>query len=896
MRRLVLLVLSLTVVAAAWFGIKQAHRVYGSLWLDIYLALFVALPLLSGVRGATAGRQGFKGFFRSLLSVTAGLLIATLVYQNLTENWLWACLAGAVIPGIVTAAREWQVFTAQAKLSQADQALKAKRPKQALGLAQKTRSVYIARGNREGQAVAERYLGIAYAQTGELISAARYLNSALALFRSLGNEEQAKQVEKLLTQLRGMGVDTTASAVSAETFEEEVSRVDWNFVLDGALSIAFVLALLRLWEVESFQASLLAMATFGAVLFLFAYGNYAVFALATAPSREGRGIRGSLLLYNLALLLLALSFTGFLLGQGISQVADFPAALQGVLEGLSSLVADWPSWTLPLAIFVSVLMMLGAIVAASGRSPLDLLRGLWGGDVQRQALQLAMGHLDAKEWTEAITQLTLLIGLLREKDQERRKEVLFCLGFAHYMAEHPKEAERYITDLLESDSQHKEGLYLAGYIALQADQVDEAERRWRELYAIAPEFHPLGSGGDDRGVRYYLCLALYRKAMAVMEKDPEAGAKLLSEVSEIGALDKAASDALIRVHLYRCVSAVRRREWDKAAQEVELARYKLEQLEKLVEDRAEVSKIKGLCQVAGSLVAFRREQYDKAEDGFNTAIEETKGIARKGEFFARPGRSFFEQLLRAAMEAGKGDDDRIAPAFGRDLYFLTSIAQLRNLSEKLARSASPEWKSALSQVKSRLEQSIAIYPDFGEGRAMLGLLYYYLGEDEATKEKGIEILQTIRDRVGSKFVTQTLTQYEADKERREDARKAYFDLLQQYLQFSTVPREERETMRERVLDEMKATGQYEAFIGRGSLELEIEAEREREPTVQEYIDRASLLHEKLEQLKQRDTEDLPPEVQTLMEDLSKHNQELKEKIQEIAKTEQELLLQAQRLL
>lgn len=897
MKKLIPLILSLMVLAVAVFGILQAHRVYGSWWLNIYLAVFVAVPLLAAVQGVTTGPQGFKNLFRSLLSVSAGLLIMTLVHQHLTESWFWACLAGAAIPSTVLAALQWQTSMAQVKLSQAAQATEAQEYGQALKLAQDARTVFAAKGKRDGQAAAEWHIALAYANAGELVRAARYANSTLTLSRALGQEKQAEQAERLLAQLRMRGIDTTASAVGEEALED-VASVDWGFILSGALGIAFVLTLLRLWGAKVAQVSPVVLVAFGLVLFLFVYGNYTIAALANTSLREKRTLWRPVLVFNLALLLLVVGSMSLVLNRSFLQVSDFPSGVQRLMYHLTDLEAAWPTWLLPVVVLVCVVLMVGAIVVGSGRSPVRLLNAATGGGAKRKALQLAQGHLDAQQWGEAIDQLAR-IDLAREKNVALRKEVLFCKAFAHHMVGHPAEARQYTRELLELDAQHREALYLAGFLALDRDLLDEAEINWRKLYSVDPKFSP--SGDTNRSVEYYLCLTLYRKSMSAMKESVDTGAEILAEVSKIGALDKEVSDALVRVHLYRVAQSFRQRKWEQADSEVQLALTKLEHLEHLVQDRTELAKLKGLCRAAQGLIMFRQDKHDGAVESFASALEETKDLARKGDLFGQAGRSFLEQLLRAAAELKDRDESRIDSSFGRDLYYLASLAQVRMLHSDLSiGSLSGERKAQAesvlsSKVKSGLEKSINQDPSFDQARALLGLLYYYLSDDKAVREKGIEILQTVCERVGSKFVAQTVKAQKEEKQRHEDARKAYFDLLQQYLQSSSVPRGDREGLRKRVLEDMQAAGEYEVFVGQGS--LEIESDRERETTVQEYVNRAALLREKLNQLSQLDRKgQLPEEVQALMNTLGTHNQQLQKLVQEISQTEQQLLLKAQGIL
>jgi tetratricopeptide (TPR) repeat protein len=897
MRRVVFLLVGLGIAVAAFFGIRAAHEGYGSWWLTLYLTVAGAMPLFFTTVRIALGVQGIKDFFRALFSAMLGLMVVTLVYQHVTEKWLWACLTGLLAVGIVAMVRQWAVLTAQTRITQADQLLRDGKPQAALKIAQEVRSAFVGKGNREGQALAEWVMGVAYARLNENIRAARYLNSALALYKALDKEEQVKRVENELSALRARGVDVRASAVTADV-GDEVGRIDWSFLVDGVLSIAFLLALLRLWEVSVFHASLGVMAALGAVLLLFVYGNYAITVLAAAA--EERRVRTPLIVFNLALVLLAVSIVGLLLSRGVVQDADFPEALQRAVARFGSLVTGWPGWVTPAVGIVSLIVMLAAIVLASGRSLAGLRKAISRGDVSREALQLAIGHLDSEEWREAITQLTR-IDLLEVKDPVRHKEVLYCLAYAHHRAEHPAEARQYITELLGEDPRHQEGLYLAGYMALKDGQLEEAERAWRALNQLVPRFCPPG-GSPQQSAAHYLSLALYRQAMQAIDKDLEAGAKLLAEVSEIRALDREVADALIRVHLYRTASLIRQLELDRAAYELGLAKDKLQHLKELVGDKDEVAKLTGLCQATLGLVAFKREQYGEAQTSFGQAIKDTKDLVPKQELFAGIGQSFLEQLLRLAFQEGDKDAaGKINRTFSRDLHFLTSVAVLHSLKDTLSESPKDRVPRQLlsetltSEVQRNLERSLDIHPDFVEARALLGLLYYYLGPDKAKREKGIEILQTVHKRVGSRFVSKTVAEYEEQQKRKAEARGAYFDLLQQYLRSASVPIKEREELRQRMLDEMKATGEYEDFVGHGG--LEIDTEREREPTVREYAARAALLAEKLEELKRLDRAgQLPPEVEELMGQLKDRNEALKEQMERIAEVERKLLLKAQQLL
>jgi tetratricopeptide (TPR) repeat protein len=875
----------LLVAAGAYQGITRVHQMYHSWWLTVYLGLCIALPVVVSAWGLSQGRPGFKAFVRVLVSAALGLVVLTLVYQHLTQNWIWACLAGMVIPGFVTLLQGWKTAQARLTLNQAIEHYNQNRYRDALAMAQAALNMAVGRSDRDMQAEAELMVGASYAHSGEGVRAARYLNRARPYLLAKKQQDKVNLADNLLDQLRGAGVDVEASAVADGEAVIEPARVDWAFVLNAVLSVAAPLALIRLWGFEAVQMTVPAAAFTGAFIFLLVFGGYAVIDLVRDRT-DGARVLPKLLLFVLALVAAGGGALGLILTRGGIQAADFPAGVRGALGQVVGTVAGWPGWALPAILGVAVLAGILVVIAASGRSVLGFVQVLTKGDTQRRALELARIHLDAGEWTKAILQLNR-IDLETEKNIDRRKETLFGLGFAHHKAGHPAEAAEYVRELLEHDPAHKEGLFLGGYMALSAEKPDlgQAERCFRRLYDMAPGYHPPGGRAGRGTARYYLCLALYRRAMGLMAQDVEAGAEALGEVGRIGALDKEVADALVRVHLYRFVQLVRRGDWAGGAGEAELAQRKLEHLEGLAEDPKEIAKIRGYCWAARGLVALQRGAYAEAAEHFEKGLQAVESMRRRAAF-AGGGNSLLEQLLRQLVE-GEADARTIHPGFPRDLCFLAAMARLRRLQETPGKAA--EAAKAMAAVQKLLEESLAAAPDFVEGRALLGLVYCYLGDDDDIREKGVEALQSVRERVASKFVSQTLSEYEAEKERLQDAREAYFTLLQQYLQSADVPRNERQKLQDAVVQRMKERGLYETFMGKGGLEIHTE----EEPTVQEYTNRAGVLNAKIQKvLESKRASAQSPQIQELMGRLTEQNQALESAVKSITDLEMKILQEA----
>src|SRR5712691_5086133 len=121
MRRWFGIILVLIVGYTAWSGISAAHTHYGSLWLDSYLALFVALPLALSVFRASFGAFTWEVVVQSTFSIMLSLLVTALVYRNYTHDWLYAALAGVVVFTVARSIRVWPISRADSKLNGAIQ-------------------------------------------------------------------------------------------------------------------------------------------------------------------------------------------------------------------------------------------------------------------------------------------------------------------------------------------------------------------------------------------------------------------------------------------------------------------------------------------------------------------------------------------------------------------------------------------------------------------------------------------------------------------------------------------------------------------------------------------------------------------------------------------------------
>lgn len=883
MANLISYVIAAGLLLGSYLAIAIAQRTYKNVLLTCFLALFVALPLVGAALKLKDGRPAFKNFMRALFSSAASLLVVTLVHQRFTKSWILACLAGMVLPGIVLAIQTAKTSQARLGLNQSIAKYNSADYRTALTLAQSALNAAVSRGERALRAEAEYMVGLSFLQTGELTRAARYLNHSKVNFGPKGSKKHLDHIAKELDNLRRIGIDTEASAVASEDEAKATGGMDAQIVLNGFIAIASILACLQLWGLAPAKASLGEALFIGIFLFLLFLGNYTVAELVLCRAGK-KGLASRLLLFNATFVILALGTLGTALDAKVIAAADFPPALRIIPSAVESLIAGWPSWLFPALIAAGLLLIVLDLALAAGRSPVEALRAIAANGGGDKSLQLARADLDSGEWAKAIVQLSR-IDLVKEKQADRRVEILFGLAFAHHKAGHPTEAEGYAKEVLENDSGNREGLYLLGYLQVEANQLGAAEATWRTLYAQVPGYRPPGSGPADRSAKYYLCLTLYRKAMAIMASDIEAGTEALGEVGRLGALDKSVADTLARVHLYRTVESIRRGDWASASSEIELVRGKLELLEKLMADATERTKVAAYSEAALGLVALQSERYAQASTLFVKALDTSNALRPKLSFGGKGG-NLLEELLRPLLEARR-DSQTIDPRFPRDCRLLAALASLHCLKASAAKPA--DIVAELAKVRDSLNEGITLSPEFLEGLAILGLLWYHLGPDDDIREKGIEALQKVRDRVSSRFVSQTLADHEKDTEVLKDARQAYFDLLQKYFLSADVPHEEREALKKEVIERMKKRGLYESFMGRGGLDLQAD----EEPTVQEHVDRARLLDAKIKQvLLSKRVDALSPKIKEKIETLNAQSGILQKTLGDISKLEMEILREA----
>jgi hypothetical protein len=884
MRKILSIITKVLLVAASGYGIFLVHRAENSWWLDIFLAI-LAIQLLTALFNLLDNGNAWKKVIAGFSTTAISFLIASVVFLYIKPSWFLAALLGVVGGFIINMVFVWNEVMAQVALTQAQNLLKSDK-KEAIRNATRARDLYMKRRLKAGQADAEAFLAEAYSGT-QTTQAIRYANNALSIYRDLNNHNQMSKMRKMLNgfKVRGFDIKGSESALKSEF------RLDYQVFIQGFLWIASWVVILQIWQFEQLQGSLSNLIFAGVSLLILSYGISFIQSMVEFHKKSS-GF--SHFLFFIGWLFANVGGFAWWIRNPKFELSDMPQLFHNPIRLFADFLIAVPEWAafvaLGLGIVAGVFAFLRLRDRLEERKPFSL--DIFGGNAAKKKIIAAREHLKASEWSQAIMALNQ-VDLTQKRNQTYQSEVLFNLSFAHYRSKHLIEAKQFLKELLLAEKNSKHALYLLGYIHLSENELDEAEKVWRSLVAHDRSFSPRDNK-SDRSARHYLCVTLYRKAAGLVGKDDEAVSKLITEVSQLGTLNQEMADVLVRINLNTFCQAVRQNDWQRANTVLTSIQQQLKHLEGLVKNEKDLKKIKSLILAAEGLLAFNQNHYDLAIGKFEAAEKETKQItqAKKPKF--TDGSSPFDFLLKTLLEA-KQDPDKVHSTFPRDLRFMLSISQLRKVHDDLPSLSSRQVVSRMKPIEETLEQVATKNSELIEARGLLGLIYYFFGEDKEKQDFGMEILLMIREGVGSRYINQIVNQYETGKQQNNELKKNYFSLLEQFLHSSTVSHDEREQLRQQLLEQMRSDGKYEEYIGEGKFNLD--SDREREPTVKEYIDRMALLHEKMEQIQKMQASDsFSSEVQTLMDELNHHNQSLKDQVQSIAAVEQKLLLAAQKLL
>ncbi len=867
-------------VLACLFLVGTTSMIAGGLWgarkLNIpwqfeAAIIFVNLPALLVLLGIARGRLRLSKGLRALAS--AAIAVAAMTWANHKRHMAWPLAVGSGLAAFFLLVVVFRRREAQGELAlrRANNALQSDNlnPDEAVVALAEAEAAFGGEAPMGQQALLEWLSASVHANLGNLTRSAVHANEALRLYQRLGQSQSVTVVRDFISKL-SQNVATRQTGGPSSTKALQYST---PLALFGVLTVGALLALYGMWSPARVQLPTHMLLAIGIALGVWFLGLPWFLAKAERVTASTIGFMS----FSLAILGTLISIAGVAIEHHWLASNNLPAFIQKPSQVFQEWLGHLP-WWMPIAALVLFLSL--ALTAV-------LL--LKGGSIEK-TLEAAERELLSEKWDRAITML-LAVDVRRERNLVARAQVLFCLAFAYRMSGAHTEAKERLAALLDACPGHHEGLYLAGYLASDAGELDSAASFWRRLYEIDPTFGPSPSD-PHRTVAYFLSVVLYRKALGLMATQPEAGAELLAEIGAIGAMDKILSKTLVRVHCHRGTELVRQRQWQAAEKEFELAKQKVSVLEPTDSEHRDTRKLQALCEAGLGIVALKKDNHGAAVKGFVKAREVIKDMIGDAHAFGGE-EDLLAQLLRAAARK-RSDENSIDPAFARDASFLAGIAQLATLRQQLEHSATCDWRSALAVAQRSFEESLEASPMFAEGAAMLGLLYCYCGASAAEKAKGLELLKKVQERVGSKFVVETVAQQDASQKDHAEARDSYFQAFQEYLRSSNVPRSERQKMRDEMLERMKVMGQDKAFMGRGG--LQIDQDREQEPTIKEYLARAAMLRAKLMKLGTDEGNPLNAELRMLLEELGKKSEELESHARSVVETEKKIMQQAQALL
>jgi hypothetical protein len=843
----------------------------GVSWVFGAFLIVAALPAVLSFWATVRRRARLASGVAALAAGVIGVLAIALVRGRPQSSWRLAVTLGFIaFFGVIMLLRR-RVVRVEAALRRANGLFSQKQfdIRAVLAALEEAEAALDDQTSIQQRALFEWLSAATQARLHNLGRANTHAQEALTLYRRLRRPTDVGAVEGFIAQIGGKTGRPSGAPDLMQT--TAYSRL---LAASGLMVVAAAAVLFRMWAPPWAQFSVRALVACAVTLSVWFVTLPWFLSKSTRPVRAVLGLA----LFSVSGLGAWFAFAAAVLARRTATVAELAAPLhdhaEAVLQWLSAQPSSIPFVALGVCVGLAVLSFI-------------LLKG----EAIGKLMEAAARELRANQWERAIAILESC-NLGRERDPDVKASALFALSFAHHMSSAVAEAKRWLTELLEGAPQHREGLYLAGYLAFEADEIEQAETFWRRLHQLDPDYCP-PEGGPEKTVRRYLCLALYRKAAQMMAAEPEIGVKILAEIGELGAMDQSLSGTLVGVYCQRAAEHMRARNWQAAGKELDLGKDKLRHFKGTDNEGRDKKKLEALCEAGLGLVAMKLNKHGIAAKHLLSARAMVKDLLGDEQLLGGED-DLLAQLLRAASRKRKSAGS-IAPVFARDASFIAGLAQLNGLREQVEQRATCDWRSALTVAQRSFQESLEVSPEFVDATAMLGLLYCYGDATAAGRAKGLELLRKICERSGSKFVAKTVAQEDAADKDRGQARDSYLQALQQYLRSASVPRTERVKLRDEVLDRMRAFGQEKSFVGRGS--LDVNDDREHEPTVKEYIARAAMLRDKLLKLTTgAEGGSLSDQIRLLVEKLGEKSEELAKHARSVAETEKEIMQKAQTLL
>ncbi|MGW2625376.1 tetratricopeptide repeat protein [Micromonospora taraxaci] len=485
----------------------------------------------------------------------------------------------------------------------------------------------------------------------------------------------------------------------------------------------------------------------------------------------------------------------------------------------------------------------------------------------------ALAHIEAKRYDLALPALTRLEATLPE---QARAEARFFIAFAMYRLDDRQAAEHRLAELHREDPANVEVAYLLAQLRADRRDFDGAE-------AVLDRLDPAVRDAPGNVRKLYGVVTAERAFAAFRDGRVDAAAELFEKVERLDDFAQHVPVDLRNRNILVGTKALFERDVPGARQQFE-----------------------SLLRAAGRIDGTQRGPLLASAElglGLSTWLAKGKDSPAETEWHlvaalalldpagaltaqwppesADPGLTarIEEMMIRANRPAEEIEADRTL----RDIHFLRGMAVLRAWAEsdpRYARSAAGDF---IGQALQRFARARELDPEFSDVYVVVGLLRYYLAESEHDRRAGVAVLREAQ-KLGTRDpeVLQILNHDERVRRANRDAAATYLQILDRYVQDSTV----REQVREALLARMSRYGKVRDWDSRPGLI----GKRVSTPTVAEMHARSELLMARINDLVQHQggTADLSGARQ-LSVSIEQRSREIAEYARAIEDQEAELL-------
>ena len=325
--------LNIFVIALIGYGIFKIHQSFHSIWLDIYLGGFIAIPWISSAN-KIQGIQGVRNFVNSLTIGLAGLTAMLLSWQLIDEKWISACVVGLITSGILTYILRPGFLMAQMSLYQAEMALEQDDLRNVKQLTQAALPVFKKFNNIAGEASVYRTLARFYKTDNQQGLVASYYKKALSLFAADDNKAAIEEIQKEFRSISKYG--------KIEIDPTKKTGIGWRTLLEGVLAVSFLSVLLWRLDVTFLQGSIFVYIFLSLLILIFFFGNLKI-RVDHVFSDGSKSLIPNYIGFNIAGILLSLGCVHLLLKMNLLEIIDFPVFSRQVITGLSEWLGKLPS-------------------------------------------------------------------------------------------------------------------------------------------------------------------------------------------------------------------------------------------------------------------------------------------------------------------------------------------------------------------------------------------------------------------------------------------------------------------------------------------------------------------------------------------------------------------------